>query len=136
MPEDNMAMPEQDMSMEGGPTEGAMTSNGLPMPEQAPDDGGDENMLEELKAHMDSLPPEEKEFVAAHLTLETARLLGVLTGSPDVAEYFGQLADPNIVLVPVPREKAKQLAQALQQEQAQSQQAPQGPAPQMAMATQ
>lgn len=143
MPANPMAQePTQDtggsfMPPDSGPP---TTQNGLPM--HGMDDqgaeGGGQDMLAELQSHLDALPKDEKEFVASYLTPETARLLGVLTGSNDVLEYFTRLANPNVVLVPVPRDKAQQFAAAVQGNAQSPQGGPGQPQPQqqqMAQAT-
>jgi len=74
---------------------------------------------EEIANYFNKLPEQDKGYLAAHLTPEFVRAIGIVSG-PDVAKYLDQFADKEKVLVPVPR----QIAEKFLQEQAQS--APQG----------
>lgn len=101
----------------------------------APEDGG-AGLVQELEAHLDSLQNNDKAFLAEHLTPEFVRAIGLING-PEVAQYLSQFADPNKVLVPVPRELAEQyLAQAQGQAAPQPQPQQQGMAPQAAQPAQ
>ncbi len=73
-----------------------------------------------LAAHLDQLSDGDKQFLAEHLTPEFVRAIGLING-PEVAQYLNQFADPNKVMVPVPRQVAEQFL--AQQKQGQ---APQG----------
>lgn len=66
------------------------------------------NIMGAIEEHVNTLPPEEQEFLAAHMTPEFARALGVATGSQEVFDFFNARADNSIALVPVPREKAQE----------------------------
>lgn len=72
-----------------------------------PDEGGAGNGLQELETHMDSLPDEQKAFVADNLTPEIAQVLGIILG-PEAYNYFAPLADSSKALIPVPRELVEQ----------------------------
>lgn len=80
----------------------------FPMAQEAqPQEGGDPAM-QGLIQHLDSLPEQAKAYVAQYLTPETAKWAGYVFGSDEVYQYFNQLADPNITLVPVPKDVAEQ----------------------------
>lgn len=91
-------------------------------------------LKQQLNEHLGSLPENAKRAVAAHLTPEFAQLVGAITGSSQLADVLGEMADPNLALVPVPREVAQQL---LEQVQGQAPQAgaPAQPAPDQMTAT-
>jgi hypothetical protein len=89
---------------------------------------------EEIAAHLDGLPDEGKAFLAEHLTQEFVTAIGLISG-PEVAKYLMKYADPDKVLVPVPRKVAEENLAAMQA-QKQPQAAPQAtpsPAPQGGM---
>ena len=69
--------------------------------------GGQSPEMQNMIAHLDSLPEEAKRYFAEFLTPETAKCYGILLG-PEAEQYFTQLADPNITLVPVPKDVAEQ----------------------------
>jgi hypothetical protein len=62
---------------------------------------------EEIQAHLDALPDEAKAFLAEHLTPEFVQAIGFISG-PEVANYLNKYADPDKVLVPVPRKVAEE----------------------------
>lgn len=62
---------------------------------------------EEIEAHLDALPDQDKAFLAEHLTPEFVRAIGLISGS-EVAQFLNQFADQSKVLVPVPRQMAEQ----------------------------
>jgi hypothetical protein len=82
-----------------------------------------EALRTQLTEHLGALPENVKRAVAAHLTPEFAKLVGAIVGSEPLANALGSMADPNLALVPMPREQAMELAQ-----QAQAQQGPAQPA--------
>ncbi len=115
-PEGQAPSPQEDFQIMGHEQE---TQNGQ---------ANKEEIAKNLAAHLDQIPDDQKQFLAEHLTPEFVRAIGIING-PEVAEYLGQFADPNKVLVPVPRE----IAEKFLAEQQQGQSAPQGqpqPAPQ------
>lgn len=82
-----------------------------------------QTIITNLTAHLDSLADPDKQFLAEHLTPEFVRAIGLING-PEVAEYLNQFANPNKVLVPVPRQIAEQYLAQQQAEQGKA--APQG----------
>lgn len=60
--------------------------------------------VQQMIQHLDSLPEEQKAFFAQYLSPETAKCYGILLGDQQAYEYFANLADPNITLIPVPRD--------------------------------
>ena len=62
---------------------------------------------EEIAAHLDNLPDEGKAFLAEHLTPEFVTAIGLISG-PEVAQHLMKYADPDKVLVPVPRKVAEE----------------------------
>lgn len=111
--------------------------NRIAQREQADDVQGmvdEENMggditPEDMQEYLDGLPPEQKEFLAYHMTPEFAQAVGIATGSQVAADVFGQMANPEIALIPVPRSMAQELMQQISG-QAPSGQPPEGqPAP-------
>jgi hypothetical protein len=104
--------------------EGAMPSEGGSIMEPSmeepssggmmiPDDGGvdeeeyKEDILENLEAHLNSLPDEAKEFLSQYaVTPEFATAIGIING-PEVGEYFMRYADPSktVVVQDVPQEQ-------------------------------
>ncbi len=112
--------------------------NGIPLKEndnesinkrtqQANIDAYDPNseIIKAISRHLDEIPDAAKQFLAEHLTPEFVVAIGIING-PEVAEYLNQFADPNKVMVPVPRQMAEQY---MQQQKGQTA-APQGSAPQ------
>lgn len=91
---------ELDQMEEEGPEGMIDTDDGM-------EEGGD--LMSRLQAQLDSLPDEGKELVADHLTPEFAAVVGLITGSQELAQALSDMADPNIALVPMSREAAKQL---------------------------
>lgn len=103
-------------------------------PDIGPDQGGP--TPEEIKAHLDSLPDQDKAFLAEHLTPEFIRAISLISGDA-VGQYLNQYADQDKVLVPVPRKVAEEhmkQQQATQAQPAPQQQAMPAPAPQAAPA--
>jgi hypothetical protein len=132
-----MEQDEMDPMMEA-PVEGVTPSEG-PMFE---DNGLDEDaQTQAIEDHLDTLPDDDKEFLAGHLSKEMAMIIGLISGSQMLQQYFESIANPDIALIPVPREKAKEMLahyQGMQQEATQpptapQAQAPQGPMPQGVM---
>ena len=73
--------------------------------------------IDELDAHLNSLPDEQKQFVADNLTPETAQLLGIILG-PEAYQYFEPMADKTKALIPVPREEVDRIMAEMSQSQA------------------
>jgi len=91
---------------------------------ETPTEEGD--VVQQLQAHLDQIPDDQKQFLAEHLTNEFVRAIGIING-PEVAGYLAQFVDPNKVMVPVPRDVAEQhLAQQQAKGQAPAQQQTQG----------
>ena len=67
---------------------------------------------EEIAAHLDNLPDEGKAFLAEHLTPEFVTAIGLISGEA-VAQHLMKYADPDKVLVPVPRKVAEENLAAL-----------------------
>lgn len=69
---------------------------------------GDEGELTaELDAHLNSIPQEQQVFLAQYLTPELATVMGILLG-PEGFEFFNNLADENVQLVPMDRAKVQE----------------------------
>lgn len=66
-----------------------------------------DSIKKNLETHLDSLGPEQQEFVAAHLTPEIAQVFGLVLGQ-EAFDFFNQYTNPDVVLVPMPREALKQ----------------------------
>lgn len=73
----------------------------------------DERILSE---HLDKLPTEAKEFLAAFMTQEFAQAVGLLTGSEELFNFVNSRADSSRVLMPLPREVAQQIVGEVQQQ--------------------
>jgi len=81
---------------------------GTPSADAPPEMGAEAGITpQDVEAHLDGLPDQDKAFLAEHLTPEFVRAIGLISG-PEVAQYLNQFADPNKVLVPVPRQLAEQ----------------------------
>lgn len=74
---------------------------------QDPSMGADPEQMAAFGQHMDSLPDNQKQIVAKFLSPELAQVFGICFGAP-IFQYFNELADPNITLVPVPKDVAEQ----------------------------
>lgn len=117
LPQDNSpTAPSEPMAMDNTTPES---------PTGVPEEGG---IVEGLKAHLDQIPDDQKQFLAEHLTTEFVRAIGIITG-PEVAEYLAQFVDPNKVMVPVPRDVAEQHLAQQQGQPAQPQTSGQPSAP-------
>lgn len=95
------------------PQAGGMPQAGAPAPQQPQQASGQGQTSPEMQMmiqHLDSLPEQDKAFVAQYLSPETAKWAGLILGSEEVTNYFSQLADPNITLIPVPKDIAEQQA--------------------------
>jgi len=104
--QEQMAQMEQELQAQKAGTPPAQGQ-----PQAAPQDpnaqGGQSPEMQNMIAHLDGLPEEAKKYFAEFLTPETAKCYGILLG-PEAEQYFTQLADPNITLVPVPKDVAEQ----------------------------
>jgi len=91
----------------------------------------EDSIIQDLEAHLDQIPEDQKAFLAEHMTPEFVRAIGIING-PEVASYLNQFADDTMVLVPVPREIAEQhlAAQGQQGQLSAPQQGPSLMAPQ------
>lgn len=98
---------------------------------------------QEVERYFDTLPDQDKAFLAEHMTPEFVKAIGIVAGQ-EVAQYLTQFADPEKVLVPVPRKVAEEYMASQQNPAPQPQQPmPQQPpqsgggmmAPTQAMAT-
>lgn len=123
---------------------GSSEPDGGPIPGQGADNSG-------LQQKLDGLSMQDKKFLAQYMTPEFNYALGLVAG-PEVAQYLNQYTDQNKVLVPVSRQEAARIQDAVKQDQqaknqggqgspqpAPAQGMPQGqpqqPAPQMAQST-
>lgn len=115
----------------GGDASGEPDGGPLPGDQGAPQGGQNvasqsaaqnDATIQALQTQLQGMSPDDKQFFAAHMTPEVVKVIGLING-PVVAGYLGRFADPNKVLVPVPRQMANQIA-AKMQSQGQS---PQGP---------
>lgn len=90
-----------------------------------------------IQQKLDALPDQDKQFLSQYLTPEFVYAIGLVAG-PEAAQYLGQFTDKSKVLVPVSRDEAAKIQQAVQQHKAQQGQQPQPaqgqpqPAPQQA----
>lgn len=74
------------------------------------DDGLDEeSQISSVEEHLSTLPDDDKEFLAGHLSKEMARIIGLVSGSQVLEQYFNSIANPDIALIPVPRAKAQEM---------------------------
>lgn len=61
---------------------------------------------------LNSLPEEQKMFVAEHLTPEIAQMFGIVLGNPQITEMMMPFVDAGRILVPVPRGEFESLLQS------------------------
>lgn len=61
---------------------------------------------------LNSLPEEQKAFVAEHLTPEIAQLFGIVLGNPEITDMMTPFVDAERILVPVPRGEFQNLLQS------------------------
>lgn len=84
-----------------------------PDPTMDPSMGGEPapegNPVEEV---LNSLPEEQKAFVAEHLTPEIAQMFGIVLGNPQITEMMMPFVDAGRILVPVPRGEFESLLQS------------------------
>ena len=66
-----------------------------------------DSIKKNLESHLDSLGPEQQEFIAAHLTPEIAGVFGLVLGQ-EAYDFMSQYANPDVVLVPMPRKALQQ----------------------------
>lgn len=111
-PEMSVSTPNMDTLPTQTPGE---SDNTVQINDGAPNDGG-AAIIQELEAHLDQIPDQDKAFLAEHMTPEFIRAIGLING-PEVAQYLNQFADPNKVLVPVPRQIAEQYLAEQQSQQ-------------------
>ena len=105
------------------PAEMSITGTGDPV--DAPIEDESKIIAQNLEKHLDTLPENDKMFLAEHLTPEFVRAIGLING-PEVAQYLAQFADPDKVLVPVPRAVAEEHLQQQKASQGAAQSQPQG----------
>lgn len=72
-----------------------------------------DSIKKNLESHLDALGPEQQEFIAAHLTPEIAGMFGLVLGQ-EAYDFMSQYANPEVVLVPMPRSALQQGKQAAQ----------------------
>lgn len=65
---------------------------------------GDPQTAQIIQGRLDELKEDERDFVFSHLTPELAALFGLVFGQ-EAFDVFNGLADPNLVLVPMPRDQ-------------------------------
>lgn len=70
--------------------------------------GGD--LQNQIDQGLNALPDKDKQFVAKMLTPETVHLFSLLFG-PQIAQALSKYADPETILVPVPRQQFMQQMQ-------------------------
>jgi hypothetical protein len=99
------------MEEEGGMDDG-------PMFEDKSGLDGDE-VTKAIEEHLDSLPDDDKEFLAAHLSKELAKVIGIVTGSMELESYIESIANPKIALIPIPRDKAQAMMEKYKMMQSQ-----------------
>ena len=63
----------------------------------------DPRILQHIETHMNSVPPEQKAFVAQYMTPELAVILGIIIGN-EAYDYFKKFADPKKELTVQPRQ--------------------------------
>lgn len=113
MPED--IMPSQEMPVEA-PQE--MAKEPLPETQEATQTTETNEVpemneiVDALEQALDNLPLELQEALASHLTPETAMIFGAWMGEP-VGELMMKYADPETVLVPIPRRDAEKMLGSL-----------------------
>jgi hypothetical protein len=136
-PQPNIEEPTSTPNMDTLPKQTPMGA-GMTPEEGMPEEGEDTSIVQNLEAHLDQLPEQDKAFLGEHLTPEFVRAIGLING-PEVAQYLSQFMDPDKVLVPVPRKVAEEYMKAESGQQPpsapQSQPMPQGqpmPAPKSA----
>jgi len=59
------------------------------------------NVAKQIEDHLNSIPDEQKQFLAQYLTPELAVIMGILLGE-EAAQAFSQYVDPNLTLTAVP----------------------------------
>lgn len=146
-PQPAQAAPAQAMPQQGAPS---MAPN--PAMINSPASGEDDGMTsgqdpnqgqvgpgtQQIQQRLDALPDHDKQFLAQYLTPEFAYAVGLVSGQ-DAGQYLSQFVDPNKVLVPVSKQQAQQIQDAVKQHQAQQGQQPaqgQPPVPQQPVAPQ
>lgn len=76
-------MGEEDSQYNGGPDDGV------------DDEAYSQDIIGNLEEHLNSLPEDQKQFLATYATVpEVATVLGIVNGK-EVYDYFAKLADPN-----------------------------------------
>ncbi len=100
----------QDMgaqSPQGGPQDSMQSLN--PHGGQADWTQSPQGVMGKIQEHMATLNNSQKQFVASQLTPETVALIQLVTGSPEMGQYFSKFANPDKVLVPMDRKSVGQL---------------------------
>lgn len=88
--------------------------------------GGQEynpQLLQQIEQHLNSVPPEQKAFVAKYMTPELAVVLGIIIGN-EAFDYFKQYADPKKELM-VQERKGQEKKSGTQPQQTSAHIAPQ-----------
>ena len=139
-PPANIGSSEQDMSAPGLGNSSPAPSGGSPNmapnpaqinqpgsgePDMSPSQPDQQGQTSDIQQRLDALPDHDKAFLAQYLSPEFNYAVGLIAG-PDVAQYLNQFSDPNKVLVPVNRQEAARIQQAIQQDKGSPQGAPQG----------
>lgn len=79
----------------------------------------EEGQIKAIEEHLDNLPEDDKEFLAAHLSKELAKVIGMVTGSMPLERYIESIANPKIALIPIPRDKAQAMMEKYKMMQSQ-----------------
>lgn len=87
------------------------------------------NLLPQIEQHLNSLPPEQKGFLAKFMTPELAVVLGIVIGN-EAFDYFKQFADPKKQLVVQERKQQEKSASQPAQKSGHMMQPSGGQAPQ------
>lgn len=69
----------------------------------------DSQQVDIIKQHLDTLPDDDKEFLASHLSKEMAKIIGLISGNQVIEQYFESISNPDVALIPVPRGKAQEM---------------------------
>jgi hypothetical protein len=102
---------------QGAPTEGTPDDDSPMFEDKQGLDG--EEQTNAIEEHLDSLPDDDKEFLAAHLSKELAKVVGIVTGSTELESYLESIANPKIALIPIPRDKAQAMLEKYKMMQSQ-----------------